>query len=1012
MGMFFTIMPEASKMKGQNNMINIPENLLRLNPDFFHEKIFHEKCKRLLNCTPFVGAGMSVDLGFPTWKKFISNLAEYHDRQEIIEYLQEKDCDMEIAASRVRRTITDEDFFRAYCEPIFNRPITENQITGSAVELLPRLFQDTHIVTTNYDHVLSNVYARCGKFMEEKNYTNEETIRTIMFLHAPAIIKLHGGFGLENDYIFTKEQYDKVYNNIDFQNTLRHILMHRPLLFLGCSLIHERFLDTWSQIIANGGPMYHYAIMPEEKNEIKQELLHNKLKEYHITPIWYPEGRHDLVRTLLEIVGREMGIIEYNYPPVPFPHSFVERRDENNTTNLLKKVYGETDEAIITSMQEEFQSKFIYITGLGGIGKTTLMNRLYYDIKDKTQKNLPINTKIFHMTFLDNWTTTMKTREINIEKTTNHYILFVDNLPNDWHLNENDTFSKFASKCQIFVTSRDNIDKQELQYIVPYTKNIYYINLGWVFPVPEDLFIRYFASQITEVWEKNKAIHELVKMAGGHTLTIEILANHARERCGKNDYSKAADIMDKFVEELRLKKFDLSELCNIENLNNKATIYEKITHHLEMLVNMDELSESEKELMQIFAVLAESAFHPHHIRFEFKTDCMNRLIQLGWVKKSETDDYFMHEIVKKLVYDKEKNNSLGYLKLRNLVHCLGKTLEKRSIEKAGSTVFEEMDNINHAQSLYDYLKRILPENKDIDILDDMNPYNDNDFAELANNLFSSYDDIDMRDKAFDGSVEAESLSRNTHDRALYTYAVSANSIGYLCVHSKEGRLPDETHLAQAFSYFKKAEEAIGKMFGRNYKEAVILKGKVLSNIGAYYNACLKLDIDLIKQKLKTDKVVDTSLKNKMQYNYDEAIEYHRSSLKLREELYSKYGDEDIRDYIFTSKENIANDHYQAGRLVDAVRLRLSFLPDFEKYYGNKPHIKKFVTLRNIGDTCKSIVVALRNGETVAGAYKDELPEYEKMAIQYLEEAKRMREAIDNHKDIIKRIDESLRIVKG
>lgn len=62
-------------MKGQNNMINIPEDLRRLNPDFFNEQIFHENCNHLINCTPFVGAGMSVDLGFPAWKEFISNLA-------------------------------------------------------------------------------------------------------------------------------------------------------------------------------------------------------------------------------------------------------------------------------------------------------------------------------------------------------------------------------------------------------------------------------------------------------------------------------------------------------------------------------------------------------------------------------------------------------------------------------------------------------------------------------------------------------------------------------------------------------------------------------------------------------------------------------------------------------------------------------------------------------------------------------------------------------------------------
>lgn len=69
------------------------------------------------------------------------------------------------------------------------------------------------------------------------------------------------------------------------------------------------------------------------------------------------------------------------------------------------------------------------------------------------------------------------------------------------------------------------------------------------------------------------------------------------------------------------------------------------------------------------------------------------------------------------------------------------------------------------------------------LLDFNKPCNNSGFVEMVNSLFSSYDDIDIREKAFEGSKEAESLGRNTHDYALYTYAVSANGTGYLCAHS-------------------------------------------------------------------------------------------------------------------------------------------------------------------------------------------------------------------------------------
>lgn len=41
------------------------------------------------------------------------------------------------------------------------------------------------------------------------------------------------------------------------------------------------------------------------------------------------------------------------------------------------------------------QFKFVYINGLGGIGKTTLLNQFYHEIKRKMGQGFLENTKIF-----------------------------------------------------------------------------------------------------------------------------------------------------------------------------------------------------------------------------------------------------------------------------------------------------------------------------------------------------------------------------------------------------------------------------------------------------------------------------------------------------------------------------------------------------------------------------------------------------------------------------------------
>lgn len=117
-----------------------------------------------------------------------------------------KELDFENAATELYKTAGGGVFFRNICKSIFNKNVTESQIAGTAVELLPQLFGSRLVITTNYDNVLSDVYARTmdGVPMTVVHLKNEIVAKTALFDMAPAFIKLHGGFWRRRRLYFNK----------------------------------------------------------------------------------------------------------------------------------------------------------------------------------------------------------------------------------------------------------------------------------------------------------------------------------------------------------------------------------------------------------------------------------------------------------------------------------------------------------------------------------------------------------------------------------------------------------------------------------------------------------------------------------------------------------------------------------------------------------------------------------------------------------------------------------------
>lgn len=88
---------------------------------------------------------------------------------------------------------------------------------------------------------------------------------------------------------------------------LRRLWQHETLLFLGCSLEKDYLVERMLQLSGENRRIHHYAVvewpqLPERQQEREGELLRLKIR-----PIWYPQGDHSCVYTILSMLAEGKG---------------------------------------------------------------------------------------------------------------------------------------------------------------------------------------------------------------------------------------------------------------------------------------------------------------------------------------------------------------------------------------------------------------------------------------------------------------------------------------------------------------------------------------------------------------------------------------------------------------------------------------------------------------------------------------------------------------------------------
>lgn len=253
---------------------------------------------------PFLGAGVSVSAGAPSWKDLLKKLrsgvnldAPDSDGFEALPLLDQAGILAQMYADKHR---TPEAFGKAVSEAV------ELEKYGLAPALLATL-PSTGAITLNYDQLF------------EVACRDAQRPRTVLPEDDPEVgnnwlLKLHGSVSQPETIVLTRDDYLGYNSNREALSALvkAHLLTHH-LVFIGFGLaddhFHEIVHDVRRAFPARPSSDRRMGTVLSLFNEPMQSLVWNgKLDIVSMSKSQYPQGSEDAQRTAAAAAGRELEV--------------------------------------------------------------------------------------------------------------------------------------------------------------------------------------------------------------------------------------------------------------------------------------------------------------------------------------------------------------------------------------------------------------------------------------------------------------------------------------------------------------------------------------------------------------------------------------------------------------------------------------------------------------------------------------------------------------------------------
>ncbi|MBA6340605.1 SIR2 family protein [Colwellia sp. MB02u-10] len=243
---------------------------------------------------PLVGAGVSMSINdkdskrvFPSWEELLESAAaklkneNESDTASLIEIFLRKG-DYQSAAEYAYEGLKNGHWHDFIQEKI---DVDLDSLDEKSVELPKAIWKlSNQIITLNYDRILPWAYPG---YSAQVSVLENSAIANLPNIHEknnkPIVWHLHGHIDNSDKLILTPDSYKKLYPTSELANTeylaalqtLKNVVAHRNLLFIGCSLDDAELLAeiTKQNDLFSGNGRVHFALIKESnRSEIEKKL--------------------------------------------------------------------------------------------------------------------------------------------------------------------------------------------------------------------------------------------------------------------------------------------------------------------------------------------------------------------------------------------------------------------------------------------------------------------------------------------------------------------------------------------------------------------------------------------------------------------------------------------------------------------------------------------------------------------------------------------------------------------
>ncbi len=254
----------------------------------------------------FVGSGLSVGAGLPTWKGLLL---------ELIEEVKKLPFDTTRAMDDYMKLINDPSKYLLLAQDI------KNMLVPSFYDIMERRFNDANlkptnihkallsipfsfVITTNYDRLIEKAFVSLtGEIPATLTHSNSRDIAYKIWNKEFFILKAHGDvFVRKDEIVMTESDYrDILFKNPGFQSALQVIFSSKSIVFIGTSFTDPDFLllMRYLHTAYHGGGPQHYILISEE--EILDVEARHFMQEFKLHSIKYnPENNREQILQFAE----------------------------------------------------------------------------------------------------------------------------------------------------------------------------------------------------------------------------------------------------------------------------------------------------------------------------------------------------------------------------------------------------------------------------------------------------------------------------------------------------------------------------------------------------------------------------------------------------------------------------------------------------------------------------------------------------------------------------------------